>query len=101
MIIERNEFRLKFGKAKEGIELWNKMIDILKDVKDAPKIRMLVDLTGSSYTLIIELHLRDLMQIGFKNYQWMTTAGVHELYAEFLPICESSVRTLYRIERET
>lgn len=100
MIIERNEFRLKFGKAREGTDLWNKILDVLKDVKDAPKVRMLVDLTGASYTLIIELQLRDLMQISFKNYQWMTTPGIHELYAQFVLICESSSRTLYKIERE-
>ena len=49
MIVERNEFRLKFGKAKEGIALWKQMIEELKkNERFSVKVRLLTDLTGSA-----------------------------------------------------
>lgn len=101
MIIERMEFRLKFGKAKEAIEIWKKILEEFKKHKDAPRMRMLTDITGTSYTLVLELELRSLIDMGFKNYQWMTTENVAELYKQFVPLCDSSCCTLYNLEAQS
>ncbi len=98
MMIERNEFHIKFGKIKEAMAIWNEIFAIFKDEKDAPKIRMMTDLTGHAYTLVLEMELRDFIHIGFKNYKWMTNTKVAELYQKFVPLCENSFRTLYNIE---
>ena len=100
MMIERNEFRIKFGKMKDALALWKEMIGEMSKIKDGPKVRMLTDLTGPSYTLVLEVQLRDFIQIGFKNYQWASQEKVAELYQKFVPFCESSERTLYKIEQE-
>ena len=100
MIIERNEFRIKFGKMKEALALWTEMTDEFKNNKDKLRVRILTDLTGPSYTLIVELEIRDFIHLGLKNYQWMTKSSIGELYQKFVPLCEGSLRTLYKIEHE-
>ena len=100
MIIERTEFKIKFGKMKEALAIWKEIFEQFKDAKDKPKVRILTDLTGPSYTLILEMSLRSFQDIGFKNYQWMTNEKAVELYKQVVPLCESASRTLYTIEFE-
>lgn len=95
------EFRLKFGHAKEAIDIRKKILDEFKKHKKPPKMRLLTDLTAPSYTLILELELRNMIDMGFKNYQWMTTENVAELYRQFVPLCDSSSRTLYTLEAQS
>jgi len=98
MIIERNEFHIKFGKMKDALALWNEMLEEFKNNKENLHVRLMTDLTGPSYTLVVELELRDFIHLGLKNYQWLTKSKVADLYQQFVPLCESSVRTLYKIE---
>jgi hypothetical protein len=100
MIIERNEFRIKFGKMKDALAIWEEMLAEFRNNKETVKVRVLTDLTGPAYTLVLELELRDFIHLGLKNYQWMTKSKVGELYQNFVPLCESSVRTLYKVEHE-
>jgi hypothetical protein len=100
MMIERNEFRIKFGKMKEALALWEEMMAEFKNNKESIHVRILTDLTGPAYTLILELELRDFIHMGLKNYQWMTKSKVGELYQKFVPLCESSHRTLFKVEYE-
>jgi len=99
MMIERNEFRIRFGKMKEAKSIWTEIFGLMKADKDV-KVRLLTDITGPAYTLVLELELRDFIHIGLKNYKWMTNTRIAELYQQFVPICESSERTLYNIEYE-
>ena len=100
MMIERNEFRIKFGKMKDALALWEEIIAEFKSSKDSVHARILTDLTGPAYTLVVELELRDFIHLGLKNYQWMTKTRAAELYQKFVPLCESSLRTLYKVEYE-
>ena len=101
MIIERIKFHLKFGKAKESISLWKQMIEELKkDERFQFPVRILTDVTSSSYTLIIEMNLRSYTDINPLNYLWSVHAKVRELYQQFIPLCESAERQLYKIEME-
>jgi len=98
MILARHEFRIKYGKIKEAIEVWKEIITIMRNTDDPQKIRMLTDITGPAYTMIIELELRDLIEFGFQNFQRNNTPRAAELYQDFLPLCNSSDRTIYKIE---
>lgn len=100
MMIERNEFRVKFGKMKEALALWEEMMAEFKNNKDGIHVRILTDLTGPAYTLIVELELRDFIHLGLKNYQWLTKTKVADVYQKFVPLCESSERILYKVEYE-
>lgn len=56
MIVVRDIFRLKFGKAKEATALWKQAMELLKRNGFGPGgIRLLTDLAGESfYTLVLE-----------------------------------------------
>jgi hypothetical protein len=97
MIIEKNEFRLKFGKAKEGIANWKEMFQIMKS-KDAKGMRMLTDLTGHSYTLILEVEHESWNTVDQKFASWAGDAKMGELYKNFIPLCDSSFKTFYKVE---
>jgi hypothetical protein len=101
MIIERNEFRLKFGKAKEAIAIWKEIIESGKGISEKmPEMRIMTDISGEAYTLIVEMQLKNFSDINPKNYVWVTHQKFQELYQKFIPLCESSHRTYFNIEAE-
>jgi hypothetical protein len=62
MIVVRNVFQLKYGKAREALALLREGLGIQKralgDVDFST--RLLTDLTGRFYTIVMELTLADL-----------------------------------------
>jgi hypothetical protein len=64
MIVIRNVFRLNFGKAREAVALFKEGIAIQKKVGAAAGIdvaaRLLTDLTGPFYTVVLELTVPNL-----------------------------------------
>ena len=103
MIIERNVFHLKFGKAKEAIAIWKELLDACKKTENLsfPEMRLLSDLSGPSYTLVVEMHLKSFMDMNPKQAIWATTESLQTLYHKFIPLCESASREYYRIEELT
>ena len=57
MIVVREIFQIKFGRMKEAKELWKEM---LKMTPTDTKPRVLTDLTGPYYTLVLENTHKDL-----------------------------------------
>jgi len=57
MIVIRNVFRLKFGKAKEAVALMKQGVEIQKKTLTGVEFstRVLTDVTGPFYTLVLEL----------------------------------------------
>lgn len=98
-MIERNEFRIKFGKMKEAKTLWLQIIQVLKPELDA-KLRLLTDLTGPAYTLVLESELKDFQELTLQQEKWKASSRVAELYRQFIEVCNSSERTLYTLENE-
>src|SRR5580700_9205555 len=100
MVVERNTFHLHFGKAREGIAIWKEIISAARTSKDIPRMRLLTDLSGTFYTIILEIQLINLNEIGLKNYQWMTNDRFKELYQKFIGLCKEGTREYYFIEDE-
>ncbi len=97
-IVERMEFQLRYGQAKEAIAIWKDVLANAKDHREAPPMRLLTDITGPSYTLVMEMHYRTLMEFGPKMQMWMSDDKLRALHARFTPLCERSSRTLYNME---
>ena len=55
MIVVRNVFRLKFGKSKEAVALFKEGIAIQKRAGVEMNQRIMTDLVGTFYTLVLEL----------------------------------------------
>jgi len=99
MMIERNEFRIQFGKMKEAKAIWLDIINALKPEINS-KIRMITDLTGPAYTLVIESERKDFMELILAQEKWKVNSRVTDLYQQFIKICQSSERILYHLEYE-
>lgn len=101
MVIEKNEFRLKFGQAKEAIAIWKELLEEAKKTPGSPEMRLLSDLSGPAYTLVVEVHLKSFNDLNMKNAVWVTTEKFITLYQKFIPLCESANREFYKIESIT
>ena len=55
MVVIRNVFRLKFGKAREAVGLFKEGIAIQKRVGLDFSTRLLTDVTGPFYTVVLEI----------------------------------------------
>ncbi len=101
MVIERNTFYLKFGKAKEAIAIWKEILEGSKNTgMKTPEMRLLSDMSGESYTLVVELYIKDMIDLNQKQAVWGTTEKFQTLYQKFIPLCERAQREFFKIEDE-
>ncbi|MBK6541247.1 MAG: hypothetical protein IPG10_08200 [Flavobacteriales bacterium] len=63
-----------------------------------PSIRLLSDITGPSYTLVMEMQYRNLMDFGPKMGRWLSDEKLQQFYARFVPAVRAPERTLYKME---
>jgi hypothetical protein len=103
MIIQRNVFKLRFGKAKEALAVWKQILEELqKDGRFNPQSRLMTDITGESYTLVMEMNIKSFMEVNPLNHVWAINPLIRSLYHEkFVPLCESANQNMYKIEMET
>ena len=68
MIVVRNVFQLKFGKAKEAVALLKEGLAIQKKALADVDLstRLLTDVTGPNYRLVLELTLPEALVRGSK-----------------------------------
>ena len=95
MILVREVFQLKFGKAKEAKALWKEGAVIFE--KAGYPVRALTDLTGPFYTFVVEISFESLADFekGTQN-----TLGAEEWgkwYQKFAPLLVSGRREVFTI----
>ena len=96
MIIVRDIFSLKFGKAKAVKELWKEGAGIIKKYGDAPH-RAMFDLVGNAYTFVLESTHENLSSY---ESSLKSTLGAEEWsawYQKFIPLVDSSKREIFTI----
>lgn len=98
MFIERNVFLLKFGKAGEALRLWRSFFQEAKSSIDGLHVRLLTDVSGKSYTLVLELGYESFAELEPAKCMLTQLPQWKEFYKEFILLCESSERTLYKTE---
>jgi hypothetical protein len=99
MIVIRNVFQLKFGKAREAIALMKEGREIEKRVMSGLEYssRILTDVTGPFYTLVLELTLPSLAIFEsnaprlFGDKEWRAHSQKME------PLVESGSREVFTI----
>jgi len=96
MIVVRNVFQLKFGKAKEAMALMKESTGILQR-QGEPIPRYLTDLTGPFYTLVMELSYDNLAALEKSQKESMSSKEFGEWYQRFIPLVESGHRELYTV----
>ncbi|MBI4541540.1 MAG: NIPSNAP family protein [Gemmatimonadetes bacterium] len=96
MILVRNVFQLKFGKARDALALWPEFRALVGKAGYGPT-RALTDLTGPAYTFVFESSFDSLaawessLAMTFASDEWRAW------YQRFSPLVESSHREIYRI----
>jgi len=103
MIIERMTFNLKYGKEDESAAIWKEMLNSFPMTEGARDIhaRVYTSMTGRMSTVIQDLKLKSINDHNPLMYYWVINTKVQQLYRNFVQLCDSSSRDMYKIERET
>lgn len=97
MIVARNVFRLKFGKAKDALALWKEGREIARRTGSGGKMRAMTDLVGPFYTLVMEEEFQSLSDM---ERDMERETGVEEWkvwYQKFVPLVESGYREIFTV----
>ena len=98
MFVERNVFHLKFGMAKQAVTLWKEYLQKAHGLNNDIHARLLTDLTGRGYTVVLELSYEDYASLEPSKCTLTKQEGWREFYQQFIPLCEYSERTQYKLE---
>ena len=98
MILVRDVFRLKFGKARDALAVWKEMAELGKRTGAMPAPRILTDLVGPYYTLVMETTAKDLQAWEADMKKGMGDPGMHTLYQKFTPLVDSGYREIFTVQ---
>jgi hypothetical protein len=96
MILVRDVFQLKFGKAKEAKALWKESAELAKKY-GFPQSRVLTDLTGPYYTFVVETTFGSLSE--WEN-SMSDPRGAEEFgkwYARFAQLLDGGHREMFTV----
>ena len=98
MIVVRNVFRLKFGKAREAVALLKEGLAIQKraGAGDVP-VRLLTDLTGPYYTVVMEMTFPNLSALEATAPKIMGDKDWQANYQKFVPLVDSGHREIFTL----
>ena len=96
MILIRDTFNLKFGKAKDAKNILAESLDLAKKY-GFKGMRALTDLTGDSYRLVLESEWNSLGDWENSMKKGMGDADWQKWYQKFIPLVESASREIMNI----
>lgn len=99
MIVIRNVFRLKFGKAREALALMKQGIAIQNRVMagEAVSTRILTDVTGPFYTLVLEITAPNLAAFESNAPRMFGDKEWQENYKKVGEFVESGYREVFTL----
>ena len=97
MILVRNVFRLKFGKAREAVAVMKEGLTIQKRAGIDLSARLLTDVTGPHYTLVLELTMPNLAAFETTASRIMGNKDWQANYQKFVPLVDSGHREVFTI----
>ena len=99
MVVIRNVFRLKFGKAREAVALFKEGIAIQKRVGGGLDFstRLLTDLTGPFYTVVLELIVPSLAAFEGAAPKLMGDKDWQANYQKVGALVESGYREIFTL----
>ena len=96
MIQVREVFHLQFGRAREAIALAREGIAIEERHSGVPS-RLLTDVTGEYYTLVMESEHESLAAFERKQQAGMQSEEFRAWYPRFAALVRSGRREVYRV----
>ena len=96
MYIERNEFQLKFGGAKEALPMWKEYLSKVHVRDKDIHFKILTDVSGPGYVIILEIEYQTFAEAEPSQCKLTHQEDWKEFYSKFIPYCESTKRTYYK-----
>jgi hypothetical protein len=100
MVVVRNVFRLKFGKTREAVALLKEGIALQKKAGSPFPARILTDVTGPFYTVVLELTVPDIGSFEKEAPRLMGDKDWQANYQKFVPLVESGFREILTLVQE-
>jgi hypothetical protein len=99
MIVVRNVFQLKYGKAKEAVALMKESLAIQKKVLAGVDFsaRVLTDVTGPFYTLVLEITAPDLATFEAQTPRLFGDKDMQANMQKMAELVDSGSRDVYSI----
>jgi hypothetical protein len=97
MIVIRNVFQLKFGRAKEAVALLREGVAAQKQAGVTFPQRILTDVSGPFYTVVLELTAPDLSTYEKEAPRVMGGKDFQAVYQKLIPLVESGRREIFTI----
>ena len=101
MVVIRNVFRLKFGKAREAVALFKEGIAIQKRAGSAAGVdfstRLLTDVTGPFYTVVLELTVPSMGAFEAGAPRLMGDKDWQANYQKVTALVESGYREVFTV----
>jgi hypothetical protein len=95
--VERHTFHLHFGQAKAAIVLWKQIIEEAAKA-GIPSLRILTDIVGPSYTLLVEANYKKSADLRQGGAFWTESENMNALHREFISLCRSAELNYLRIQ---
>ena len=97
MVVIRNVFRLKFGKAREAVALFKEGNAIQKRVGSDFSTRLLTDVTGPFYTVVLEITVPNLAAFEGGAPRLMGDKDWQANYQKIGSLVESGYREIFTL----
>jgi hypothetical protein len=95
MIVVRDVFNLKFGKAKDALNIMSRMVGQM-NAESNSHYRLLTDLVGNYYTLVLE-GTHDSMDSYMKELEHIAEPEWKELYSRFTELVINGYRDIWTV----
>jgi len=96
MILVRDIFQLKFGAMKQAMDLWKEGESIMKAAGHQPS-RLLTDLTGEYYSLVLESTFENLAEFEMGHTSTAMTDAWRAWYRRFTELVVSGRREIFTV----
>lgn len=99
MIVVRDIFQVKFGKAQDAIASWKDGYDLIQKLGgNNRQYRMLTDMAGGNYyTLVLESEYKSLGEFEDTMAKVMGDQEWKSWYQKFVPLAESGRREILNV----
>lgn len=98
-ITERHTFHLHFGHAKPSISIWKQLLDENAS-GNGPYLRMLTDIVGPNYILIVEASYANKSDCTLGRSFWKASKTLNDLHAQFMEHCDSAELEYFLVDYE-
>jgi hypothetical protein len=96
MILVRDIFQIKFGKMRDAMAIWKDAQAILKQTGHHPD-RMLTDMTGEYYTLVMESTFKNLEEFEKGHASTSMSDEFRNIYKRFTEYVTSGRREIFTV----